>query len=159
MTSPATSLHRGEFQNEPFIDFSKAENAKAMQDALRQVKGMFGREYPLTIGGEKITTVDKIRSHNPSHPADIIGIFQKANVDMANKAVEAAHRAFDRWKRVPAEERVACAYRAADILRRRARTRSLSVMIFPSGHALRWPGSADCRGIGLITRSWRCCVA
>jgi 1-pyrroline-5-carboxylate dehydrogenase len=38
---------------------------------------------------------------------------------MANKAVEAAHRAFDRWKRVPAEERVACAYRAADILRRR----------------------------------------
>jgi 1-pyrroline-5-carboxylate dehydrogenase len=119
MTSPATSLHQGEFQNEPFIDFSKPENAKAMQDALRQVKGMFGREYPLTIAGEKVTTVDKIRSHNPSHPADVIGVFQKATVDMANKAVEAASRAFDRWKRVPAEERVACAYRAADILRKR----------------------------------------
>ena len=119
MTSPAISLHRGEFQNEPFIDFTRQENAKAMQDALRQVKSQFGREYPLTIGGEKVTTTDKIKSTNPSHPADVIGIFQKATVDMANKAVEAADRAFDKWKRVPAEERVACAYRAGDILRKR----------------------------------------
>jgi 1-pyrroline-5-carboxylate dehydrogenase len=119
MTSPATSLHRGEFQNEPFIDFSKPENAKAMQDALRQVKSMFGREYPLTIGGEKVTTTDKIKSTNPSHPQDVIGVFQKATVDMANKAVESANRAFDKWKRISAEERVACAFRAADILRKR----------------------------------------
>jgi len=119
MTSPAISLDRGEFQNEPFTDFRKPENAKAMQDALRQVKGMFGHEYPLTIGGENVTTTDKIRSTNPSHPADVIGLFQKATVEMANKAVEAAHRAFDKWKRVSAEERVACAYRTADILRKR----------------------------------------
>lgn len=119
MTSPATSLHRGEFQNEPFIDFSKPENAQAMREALRHVKSMFGREYPLTIGGEKVITTDKLESRNPSHPADIIGVFQKATVEMANQAVEAAHRAFDKWKRVPADERVACAYRTADILRKR----------------------------------------
>src|SRR5215469_8850704 len=118
MTSPAISLDRGEFQNEPFTDFRKPENAKAMQDALRQVKGMFGHEYPLTIGGENVTTTDKIRSTNPSHPADVIGLFQKATVEMANKAVEAAHRAFDKWKRVSAEERVACVYRTAEILRK-----------------------------------------
>src|SRR5271155_1735208 len=119
MTSPATSLHRGEFQNEPFVDFTKPENRKAMEDALAQVKGMFGREYPLTIGGEKITTVDKIKSTNPSSPKEVVGVFQKATVEMANQAVEAAHRAFDRWKRVPVEERVACLYRAAEILRKR----------------------------------------
>jgi len=119
MTSPATSLHRGEFQNEPFVDFTKPENRKAMEDALRQVKGMFGREYPLTIGGEKITTVDKIRSTNPSLPKEVVGVFQKGTVEMANQAVEAAHRAFDRWKRVPVEERVACLYRTAEILRKR----------------------------------------
>jgi len=119
MTSPATSLHKGEFQNEPFVDFTKPENRKAMEDALRQVKGMFGREYPLTIGGEKITTVDKIRSTNPSNPKEVVGVFQKATVEMANQAVEAAHRAFDRWKRVPVEERVACLYRTAEILRKR----------------------------------------
>jgi 1-pyrroline-5-carboxylate dehydrogenase len=119
MTSPATTLHRGEFQNEPFIDFSTPENRKHMEEALRQVKGMFGREYPLVIGGERITTAEKIKSTNPSKPDEVVGIFQKATVEMANQAVEAAHKAFDRWKRVPAEERVACVYRTAEILRKR----------------------------------------
>ena len=119
MTSPATTLHRGEFQNEAFIDFAKPENRKAMEDALRQVKGMFGREYPLVIAGEKVITTEKTKSTNPSHPDEVIGVFQKATVEMANKAVEAASRAFDRWKRVPVEERVATIYRAADILRKR----------------------------------------
>ena len=119
MTSPATTLHRGEFQNEPFVDFTKPENRKAMEDALRKVKEMFGREYSLVIGSEKVTTTDKTKSLNPSHPDEVIGIFQKATVEMANRAVEAASRAFDRWKRVPAEERVAMVYRVAEILRKR----------------------------------------
>ena len=119
MTSPATTPHRGEFQNETFIDFTKPENRKAMEDALRQVKGMLGREYPLVIAGEKVITIEKTKSLNPSHPEEVIGVFQKATVEMANQAVEAASRAFDRWKRVPVEERVATIYRTADILRKR----------------------------------------
>src|SRR5271167_3431150 len=126
MTSTATTsaagaaiLKRGEFVNEEFTDFSKPENRKAMEEALRQVKGMFGREYPLVIDGKKVTTVDKIMSTNPSNPKEVIGVFQKATVEMANQAVEAAAKAYERWKRVPAEERVACIYRAADILRKR----------------------------------------
>jgi 1-pyrroline-5-carboxylate dehydrogenase len=119
MTSPAATLHREEFQNEPFIDFSTPENRKATEAALAQVKGMLGREYPLVIGGEKITTAEKTKSCNPAQPDQVIGIFQKATVEMANQAVEAADRAFDRWKRVPAEERVACIFRAADIIRKR----------------------------------------
>jgi 1-pyrroline-5-carboxylate dehydrogenase len=119
MTSPATTLHRGEFQNEPFIDFSKPENRKAMENAFRQVKGMFGREYPLVIGGEKVTTTEKTKSLNPSHPDEVIGLFQKATVELAKQAVEAASRAFEHWKRVPPEERVACIYRTGEILRKR----------------------------------------
>src|SRR5271156_3937404 len=117
--TPQTTLARGEFQNEAFIDFTKPENRKAMEDALRQVKGMFGREYPLVIDGKKITTTDKIKSINPSHPEEVIGIFQKASVEMAKQAVEAAERAFEKWRKVPVAERVACLYRAADILRKR----------------------------------------
>ena len=90
-----------------------------MVAALAQVKAMFGREYPLTIGGERIYTVAKTKSLNPSQPEQVIGVFQKATVEMANTAVEKAHEAFERWKRVPVEERVACLYRAADILRAR----------------------------------------
>ncbi len=114
---PAVNMQRGEFVNEAFTDFSKAENKAAMVEALAQVKAMFGREYPLTIGGERVITVAKTHSLNPSQPDQVIGVFQKATVEMANTAVEKAHAAFERWKRVPVEERVACIYRAADILR------------------------------------------
>ncbi|HXW18113.1 MAG TPA: aldehyde dehydrogenase family protein, partial [Candidatus Acidoferrales bacterium] len=114
-----TSVERGEFKNEPFVDFSRPENRKSMEAALAKVRSEFGREYPLVIGGRDITTTDKIKSTNPSRPREVIAVFQKATADMANEAVEAAARAFDRWKRVSAEERVACAYRTADILRKR----------------------------------------
>ena len=110
---------RGEFVNEPFTDFSKPENRKAMEDALKHVKSMFGREYPLVIVGQNLVTTDKIKSTNPSNPKEVIGVFQKATVEMANQAVEGAAKAFEHWKKVPAAERVACAYRAADILRKR----------------------------------------
>jgi 1-pyrroline-5-carboxylate dehydrogenase len=121
MTSPATTIQRGEFHNEPFIDFSKPENRKSMDDALTYVKSQFGREYPLIIGGDKIKLTEggKIQSTNPSHPDQVIGIFQKATVDIAQKTVAGATVAFEHWKRVPVEERVACLYRTADILRKR----------------------------------------
>jgi 1-pyrroline-5-carboxylate dehydrogenase len=115
----AVNIKRGEFANEAFIDFSVPANRKAMEDALAQVKAAFGREYPLTIGGERVYTAEKTKSLNPSAPEQVIGIFQKATVEMANTAVDQAAAAFERWKRVPAEERVACIYRAADILRKR----------------------------------------
>ena len=45
-----------EFRNEPFTDFTKEENAQAMRAAIEKVRGELGREYPLVIGGERITT-------------------------------------------------------------------------------------------------------
>src|SRR5216684_7763110 len=62
MVTAEAKIQRGEFANEPFVDFSKPENRKAMEEA---------------------------------------------------------HRAFERWKRVPAEQRADCLFRAADILRQR----------------------------------------
>jgi 1-pyrroline-5-carboxylate dehydrogenase len=119
MASPEKTLHRDKFKNEPITDFSKPQNHKKMEDALRKVKDMLGREYPLIIGGEKIAATEKIESRNPSHPGEIVGIFQKATVEMANKAVEAANCAFERWKRVPDEKRVACVFRVSDIMKKR----------------------------------------
>jgi 1-pyrroline-5-carboxylate dehydrogenase len=119
MATAETRPARREFANEPFVDFSKPENRQAMEAALKKVAGEFGREYPLVIDGQNIQCPDKIRSTNPSRPDQVVGIFQKATVELANRAVEAAHRAFDSWKRVPAEQRAECLFRAADILRRR----------------------------------------
>ena len=118
-TTTATRLERGEFKNEAFTDFSQPKNRQAMEEALAKVRSEFGREYPLIIGGEKITTPDKIRSLDPSDPSRVVGVFQKATPELADKAVEVASKAFESWRRVPAEERVEFLFRAADILRRR----------------------------------------
>jgi 1-pyrroline-5-carboxylate dehydrogenase len=119
MTSPARSLGRSEFKNEPIKDFSKSENRKSMEAALKKVSGELGREYPILIGGEKIFAKEKTQSTNPSHPDQVIGIFQKGTVEMANQAVDAAHRQFTSWKQVPADERAECCFRVAEILRKR----------------------------------------
>src|ERR1700737_800966 len=81
------------FANEPFVDFSKPENRAAMQDALKKAESELGREYPMYIAGEKVTTSEKRTSLNPSHPEQVVGVFQMATVDLANRAVEAAHKA------------------------------------------------------------------
>ncbi len=55
-----------EFRNEPFTDFSRPENADAMRGAIEKVRGELGREYPVIIGGERITLAKKFESRNPA---------------------------------------------------------------------------------------------
>src|SRR5580693_2068071 len=119
MATAEVKLSVGEFVNEPFVDFAKAENKKAMEDALAMVAGEFGREYPMYIGGERVFTTEKLYSTNPSRPSQVIGVFQLASAEQAGQAVEAAHEAFASWKRVPAERRVEIIFRAAQIIRER----------------------------------------
>lgn len=108
-----------EFRNEPFTDFSKPENAEAMRAALQKVKSELGREYPLVIGGERITTDAKLDSINPAKRTEVVGRFQKATKELAARAVETAHATFQTWKNVPAEQRADYLFRAAAIMRDR----------------------------------------
>jgi 1-pyrroline-5-carboxylate dehydrogenase len=119
MATAEAHIRRGEFVNEPFTDFSKPENRTAMEAALKKIAGELGREYPLLIGGEKITTEDKLRSINPSRPEQTVGIFSKATAELAKRAVEEADKAFASWKKVPVEERAEILFRTADAIRRR----------------------------------------
>src|SRR5215831_17085482 len=104
MATAETKLQVTEFKNEPSTDFSKPENRKAMEEALKKVAAEFGREYPMYIGGQSVVTTAKRTSTNPSHPSQVIGVFQSATPELAGRAVEAAHTAFQTWKHVPADE-------------------------------------------------------
>jgi 1-pyrroline-5-carboxylate dehydrogenase len=116
---PATTAHVSEFTNEPFVDFSKPENRSKMQEALKKVASEFGKEYPIYIGGKPVTTTAKMSSTNPSHPTQVIAVFQSASAEMANEAVDAANKVFESWKRVPAEQRAEYLFNMARILRER----------------------------------------
>src|SRR5262245_54052665 len=105
MATAEVKLHKTEFTNEPFGNFTKAENRAAMEAALKKVAGEFGREYPMHINGQEVKTTEKIKSTNPSHPAQVIGLVQSASAEQAKQAIESAHAYFDTWKKVPAEQR------------------------------------------------------
>ena len=122
LQSPTVILPRspqGEFRNEPFIDFSKHENAHAMREALTRVGDMLGHEYELVIGGERLRTSGKIESRDPARPAQIVGIHQKAGAEHAEKAMQAALSAFESWKYSSVEDRTSLLLQAADIIRTR----------------------------------------
>src|SRR6266704_632056 len=108
-----------EFRNEPLNDFSKEENAAAMRAAIEKVRTKLGKEYPLVIGGERINTESKLDSFNPANRTQLVGKFQKATKDLANRAVEAAYETFQTWRNTPPDERAQLLFRVAELIRSR----------------------------------------
>ena len=106
-----------EFRNEPFTDFSRPENRAAMQAALEKVGSQLGREYPLFLGGRKVSADQKLRSISPSHPEQVVGVHAAAGPDEAREAVEHAHRFFPHYSGGPSAGRAGVLVEAARILR------------------------------------------
>jgi 1-pyrroline-5-carboxylate dehydrogenase len=110
-----------EFRNEPFTDFSKPENADAMLAALDKVRSEFGREYPITINGEKISLSSKFKSVNPAKTSEVVGVFSEGDTDtsLVEKAIDAATEAFKTWRNFPYTERAEYLFKIAAIMRER----------------------------------------
>ncbi len=121
-----------EFRNEPLTDFSSDAGRTAMGDALRAVGAQLGREFPLLIGGRAVRTTESFRSFNPSQADRVVAVVHQAGTREVDAAVEAAVRAYESWRWVPAEERAALLMRAANILRRR-RMEASAWMVFEVG--------------------------
>lgn len=107
------------YKHEPFMDFSLEENKNAYLEGLKTVDTYVGDSLPLIIGGERITTEDKITSYNPADKTQVIGYVSKASRELAEKAVQVANEAFQTWKRVQPEIRADVLFKAAAIIRRR----------------------------------------
>ena len=112
-------LNIPEFHNEPYTDFKQPENRRRMEEALARVRGQLGREYDIRIGDERVRTGEKLKSVNPARPDETIGTHQKATPDLANRAVETAHRNFPLWSRTPAEQRIKALLKTAALMRDR----------------------------------------
>ncbi|HET7657059.1 MAG TPA: L-glutamate gamma-semialdehyde dehydrogenase [Bacillales bacterium] len=107
------------YKTEPLTDFSNEENRKAFQAALKQVEGELGKDYDLIIGGEKISTDEKLTSTNPSNKEQVIGTVSMASKKHIDKAFEAAEEALNEWRKWDPEVRAQILFRAAAIVRRR----------------------------------------
>jgi 1-pyrroline-5-carboxylate dehydrogenase len=137
MTEPqAHNRKLSEFQNEPLTDFTKPQNRAAMEKALERVKAEFGREYPLVIGGQRITGLKTFDSTNPSHKGQLLGKFQKGTRAHVEQAIDAAWKAFESWKRAPVSVRAGLLLKAADLMRQRKHEFS-ATMVYEVGKT--WP--------------------
>lgn len=110
-----------EFTNEPFTDFTKPEGAAAMRAAIDKVRSELGQEYPIVIDGEKISLGPKFSSLNPAQKTEVVGVFSEGDTDtsLVDRAIGAASKAFESWRRVPPAERADYLFKIADVMRRR----------------------------------------
>ncbi len=127
-----------EFRNEPFTDFFVPENAAAMREAIEKVGSELGREYPITIGGEKITLESKFHSLNPARKDEVVGVFSEGDSDLSlvERAIATASEAFVTWRNVDSATRAEYLFKIADIMRKRKHELS-AYMIFEV--AKTWP--------------------
>src|SRR5690625_515236 len=107
------------YKHEPFTDFSVEENRRQMEEALKNIEKDLGKEYPLIINGERITTEEKIISVNPANKEEVIGRVSKANQELAEKAMQVADETFETWRKSDPKLRADILFRAAAIVRRR----------------------------------------
>jgi 1-pyrroline-5-carboxylate dehydrogenase len=122
MTLPA-------FRNEPLVDFSAAAERAAFERALAAVDAEAGREWPLVIGRERVTTGAWIDPRDPAAPSRVVGRVARAGRAEAERALEAASRCAPEWAAVPADERARVLLRAAAIMRRRKHELSATMVV------------------------------
>src|SRR5437016_6523491 len=73
------------------------------------------------IDGEWVesSTGETFENRNPADTREVVGIFQKSGKDDVDAAVDAAKRAFTKWRLVPAPRRAELVFRAAEMLAER----------------------------------------
>ncbi|NLV96799.1 MAG: L-glutamate gamma-semialdehyde dehydrogenase [Desulfovibrionales bacterium] len=121
---PTKSHSKPRFTNEPFADFTKTEVRQAFIDAVKEVRGQLGRQYPLVIGGQDVVTNDTLPSVNPANPNELIGTICQASTQEIDLAIEAAKNAAPAWKDLGPEDRANYLFKAAEIARKEIYTLS-----------------------------------
>jgi 1-pyrroline-5-carboxylate dehydrogenase len=125
-----------EFANEALTDLSHPTNRQAMQAGLQHVKDEFAREWPLVIGGERVTSGAWIDSSNPCHKDQLVGRVARAGRGEAERALDAAWAAFADWSTWQPAERARLLLKAAALLRARKPVFS-ATMVYEA--AKTWP--------------------
>jgi alpha-ketoglutaric semialdehyde dehydrogenase len=74
--------------------------------------------YYNLIDGEWVPSVSGklFENRNPANTGDLIGLFQQSDAADAAKAIDAARRAYEHWRLVPAPRRAEILFRAAQLL-------------------------------------------
>src|SRR5947208_13877257 len=85
--------------------------------------------YRNFIDGEWVESAsgETFENRNPADTRDVVGIFQKSSKEDVYAAVDAAKRAFVKWRLIPAPRRAEIIYLAAELLAERNEDHALDM--------------------------------
>src|SRR5215831_7409555 len=92
---------------------------RELDRAIEDVRGSFGRSYPLVIDGRDVRVAAEFEDRSPIDTRMLLGRFQSASRDQVRDAIAAARAAFPAWSTQPWRARVALLKKVADAIRAR----------------------------------------
>jgi 1-pyrroline-5-carboxylate dehydrogenase len=109
------------FRNElTWLRFQKKDKAERFHNfyelSLQKVKSELGKEYPIYIGGERLTLPEKFEKISPIDYRLKLAALQKCGEEEAKYAVEEAEKAFQSWSRMSYRKRAKLFLKAAEIM-------------------------------------------
>ncbi|MGI8806973.1 MAG: proline dehydrogenase family protein [Acidimicrobiales bacterium] len=98
------------------------------------------------IGGRPVVTAQEIESYDPACPSTTVARSARCGPAEAEEALEAARRAWPGWRRLPARQRAAVLFRAAEWMRSR-RDELGALEVFEAGKPWRDADADVCEAI------------
>jgi len=117
---PTDPAHPGPYRREPPAEWRRGRVREVFSAAVERAgAAAIGGWVPAVIGGREVSTATTIVSVDPAFPTTTVAVSAACGPDHADAALEAAHRAWPGWRRTPARERAAVAFRTAEWFRAR----------------------------------------
>jgi len=104
------------FQNEALLDFANSEVRENIISALNKLKFALPKTVVPTVAGQTYKTQNIYHRKNPSLVSQTLAHVHMASTEMAEKALQAAHKAYSSWKKVSPLARAELLDKAADIM-------------------------------------------
>ncbi len=102
--------------NEPVLSYRPGSPERAaLKAAIAELKSQ-ELEIPMYIGGERITTKNRVSICPPHELEHTLGYFYKGDTAHVHQAIAAALKAKKDWENMPWQERAAIFLKAADLL-------------------------------------------
>jgi RHH-type proline utilization regulon transcriptional repressor/proline dehydrogenase/delta 1-pyrroline-5-carboxylate dehydrogenase len=122
----------GPFRNEPHAELRRPGPRARLAAAVAQAPDGFGFDAPVVIEGRRVRTPDVIVSVDPGQTSRVVCRSGRATQQEADRALEAAHRAFPAWAGAGAAARAEVLFRAARLMRER-RSELVALEVFEAG--------------------------
>ncbi len=102
--------------NEEVLSYAQGSpERKSLKAAYASMKSQT-LDIPMTIGGKKITTDEKLAIHPPHDIKHLLGHYSKGDKSHVKMAIDAALAAKKDWENMPWQDRAAIFLKAADLL-------------------------------------------